>query len=58
MDQTETLAEYCQLLVNTRAQLELEILKLKRELNDVRSLQAKEKEKVQETQDGVLKDVA
>jgi hypothetical protein len=51
MDQT--IAEYCQLLVNTRTQLELEILRLKKELADVRSEQAKEKE-VQETQDGIL----
>jgi len=57
MDQTETLAEYCQLLVNTRAQLELEILKLKRELNDARKEQAQKEAQSKET-DGVLKDVA
>jgi hypothetical protein len=43
--------QYIQLLVNTRAQLELQILSLQKELNDVRAVQTQEKEEVQETQE-------
>lgn len=47
--------QYIQLLVNTRAQLELQVLSLQKELNDVREAQA-QKEEVKETQNGILKD--
>ena len=52
MDQA-TLIEYCQALQNTRTQLEVEIIKLRKELADARSKQAQEKEEVK-TQDGIL----
>lgn len=52
MDQ-QALIEYCQLLSTQRTQLELEILKLRKEINELRSKQAQEKEEVK-AQDGVL----
>lgn len=45
----ELLQEYIQMLVTTRAQLEVEVVKLRRELNALRTVQTQEKEEIKET---------